>query len=58
MMYFGSGRKNTMKILLVVVKCVVFMLSHSESILYSSSQTENVPKVVEDGDSPLQFSLH
>ena len=28
-----------------------------ESILYSPSQTENVPKVVEDGESPLQSIL-
>ena len=35
----------------------MFMLLHSESILYSSSQIENVPEVVEDGDSPLQSTL-
>ena len=28
-----------------------------ESVHYSSGQTENVPKVVEDGDSPLQSTL-
>ena len=33
------------------------MLSRGESILYSPSQTENVPTLVEDGDSPLQSTL-
>ena len=33
------------------------MLSRSESKHYSPGPKENVPKVVEDGDSPLQSAL-
>ena len=33
------------------------MLPRSESIHYSPGSTENVPKVSEDEDSPLQSTL-
>ena len=44
---------------LCILGFVRFLCCHAlrESIHYSSGQTENVPKVVEDGDSPLQSQM-